>query len=131
MSYANRRGLGAGDVPDIGSERKPVISPYGLPIYRKNGFWWTHGWSITGSGERIWTRQTDPTTQDIYDKGWKPYPRGLKQDQARFNKNIIDPKDDKALARWRRNPGIGDVKGIDTPSGKRMSPISPRMRKKL
>jgi len=65
-----RRGLGGGNVPDIGSETNPVTSPYGLPTYRKNGFWWTQGYSMTGSGERTWARLTDPKMQAEYDANY-------------------------------------------------------------
>ena len=66
-SYADRRGLGGGDVPDIGSEDDPVKSQYGLPAYRKNGFWYIQGYSMSGSGERTWTRITDPRSQNEID----------------------------------------------------------------
>jgi hypothetical protein len=62
-----RRGLGSGDVPDIGNEDNPVKSQYGLPAYRKNGFWYIQGYSMSGSGDRVWQRITDPRSQNEID----------------------------------------------------------------
>ena len=66
------RKLGS-EVPDIGSENKPVLSPYGLPAYRKDGFWYYRGYSMSGSGKLDnWMRVTDPRSQELYDKSYKP-----------------------------------------------------------
>lgn len=63
------RTLGAGNVPDIGSPEKPVISPSGLPAYRKDGFWYYRGYDMAGSGKLSdhYNRVTDPRSQKEYD----------------------------------------------------------------
>jgi hypothetical protein len=58
-----QRTLGGGNVPDIGSIGNPVVSSYGLPAYRHDGFWYTEGWSMSGSGKLDWHRVTDPRFQ--------------------------------------------------------------------
>jgi len=71
------RTLGSGDVPDIGSEVRPVISPSGLPAYRKDGFWYYQGYSMQGTGKLDrWMRVTDPRRQEEYDNmKIKNYPK--------------------------------------------------------
>jgi len=101
------RTLGAGNVPDIGSADKPVLSPYGLPAYRNDGFWYFKGYSMSGSGEMTWARVTDPRSQEKYDALY-PDKESITKAQAEareFIKAQVTPKAEKPKAEVKEDRG--------------------------
>jgi len=126
-----RRTLGGGNVSDIGSEDKPVLSPYGLQAYRKDGFWYYRGYSMSGSGELgDWMRVTDPQSQGQYDALYTDKESIVKaQAEAEKRTPEVKPKAEapkpstetkvEGITYYR---GVSRHSGMEAPTGERRRP---------
>ncbi len=146
-------------VKNIGSEVSPIVSPYYLPAYKKDGLWyyknangeWRHSLEATKyEKESIkepyseWHKresaklQPKPQTSlaipaesltTLRAVNNERKPSSISRDNAAQNKKTIESTDPR-VEQWKRHPGSMDVLGVDTPPSVTKITSIPKMRTK-